>query len=169
MHMRQGSTRTRVQARAFWDKKVAPVVDEEPKSKTTSNKAKTTSNKPKTTSNKPATTTERKKESAMSQALNAFDFSEARSQKDADLLYEAKYGDRSPDGKMSREQYEALRRKVGGTAKSFFKEYVEDESLKYIKTYTKPGSGSSVPYLPFLVGVVLAMLATTAVVVSRTL
>ena len=29
-----------------------------------------------------------------------------RSQKDADLLYEAKYGKRGEDGKMTREQYQ---------------------------------------------------------------
>ena len=38
---------------------------------------------------------------------------------DADLLYEAKYGVRAADGKMTREQYAALRRKVGGTAKDY--------------------------------------------------
>ena len=45
------------------------------------------------------------------------DFSAPRSKRDADLLYEAKYGTRGEDGKMSREQYGALRRKIGGTAK----------------------------------------------------
>jgi len=40
-----------------------------------------------------------------------------RSKSDAELLYEAKYGKRGADGKMSREQYAALRRRVGGTAK----------------------------------------------------
>lgn len=34
---------------------------------------------------------------------------------DAELLYEAKYGKRGVDGKMTREQYQALRRRVGGT------------------------------------------------------
>lgn len=58
--------------------------------------------------------------------LDAFDFSATRSKKDAELLWQAKY-ERSPDGKMSREQYAALRRKVGGTAKDFFKSFVEDE------------------------------------------
>lgn len=39
--------------------------------------------------------------------------------------------------------------------------------VKNIKTYYKPDdAGGSVPYLPFLVGVVVALLLTTAVVVS---
>lgn len=32
----------------------------------------------------------------MSQTLNAFDFAAVRSKKDAELLYEAKYGERGP-------------------------------------------------------------------------
>jgi hypothetical protein len=42
---------------------------------------------------------------------------QVRSKSDAELLYEAKYGRRDASGKMSREQYAALRRRVGGTAK----------------------------------------------------
>lgn len=108
--------------------------------------------------------------------------------------------------KMSREQYGALRRKIGGaclptptlgasaththpspfsvtarprtptrrpppptsgTYKDFMKEYVEEERVE--ATWYKPNaSGGTVPYLPLLVGVVLAMLATTVVVVSQT-
>lgn len=45
---------------------------------------------------------------------------------------------------------------------------VEEEQVKNIKTYYKPGEAAAVPYLPFLVGVVLAMLAATAVVVQQT-
>ncbi len=102
----------------------------------------------------------------MSQTLNAFDFAQTRSKKDADLLWEAKvcasvscaiawvlrqcvvlhhlcdafygvafwghpylpsldvalmqYGKRGEDGKMTPEQYAALRRKVGGTAKDYW-------------------------------------------------
>jgi hypothetical protein len=37
-----------------------------------------------------------------------------------------------------------------------------------IKPYSKPGSAAAVPYLPFLVGVVVAMLAATVVVVEKT-
>lgn len=45
--------------------------------------------------------------------MGAMDFAEVRSQSDAELLYDAKYG-KLKDGKMSREQYNALRRKVSG-------------------------------------------------------
>lgn len=42
-------------------------------------------------------------------------------------------------------------------------------AVKTVKTYYKPDdAGGSVPYLPFLVGVVVAMLATTVVVVLQT-
>lgn len=61
---------------------------------------------------------------------------------------------------MTPEQYDALRRKVGGTAKGFFKEWVEEDRV----APTAFSSGSAqVPFLPLLVGVVVAMLATTAV------
>ena len=36
--------------------------------------------------------------------LSAFDFAATRSKKDAELLWDAKYGKRSADGKMSPEQ-----------------------------------------------------------------
>ena len=49
---------------------------------------------------------------------------------DADLLYEAKYGQRGEDGKMSKEQYQALRRKIGGTAKDYWKDWVEEERVE---------------------------------------
>lgn len=107
--------------------------------------------------------------SFLSQTISAFDFAETRSNADAELLYEAKYGKRGEDGKMTREQYQALRRKIGGTARDYWKDWVEEEQVKNIKTYYKPGEAASVPYLPFLVGVVLAMLAATVVVVQQTL
>lgn len=46
------------------------------------------------------------RQGAISQALNALDFTSTRSQKDADLLYEAKYGKRGEDGKMTPQQYQ---------------------------------------------------------------
>jgi len=46
-----------------------------------------------------------------------------RSKSDAALLYEAKYGKRDESGKMTPEQYAALRRKVGGTAKDYWKDW----------------------------------------------
>eukprot|EP00877_Chromochloris_zofingiensis_P009006 jgi/Chrzof1/4359/Cz14g10080.t1 len=116
-------------------------------------------------STKPNKTTEG---SFISQTLNAVDFAQVRSKKDAELLYEAKYGKRGEDGKMSREQYSALRRKIGGTARDYWKDWVEEEQVKNIKTYYKPGESAAVPYLPFLVGVVVAMLGVTVLVVLQT-
>lgn len=130
-------------------------------------KPKTT--KQTTTKGKSSTPKELPKESFMSQTLNAFDFAAVRSKRDAELLYEAKYGERGPDGKMTREQYQALRRKIGGTARDYWKDWIEEEQVKNIKTYYKPQDKvAAVPYLPFLVGVVVAMLAATVVVVQQT-
>jgi hypothetical protein len=68
------------------------------------------------------------------------------------------------------DRYQALRRKVGGTAKDYWKDWVEEEQVKNIKTYYKEGADSAgtVPYLPLLVGIVVAMLATTVAVVAKT-
>lgn len=38
--------------------------------------------------------------------LEAFDFSKTRSKEDAKLLYDARYGKRGEDGRMSKEQYQ---------------------------------------------------------------
>ncbi|XP_010554706.1 PREDICTED: uncharacterized protein LOC104824356 [Tarenaya hassleriana] len=71
---------------------------------------------------------ERKKKgkatSLFSSVTEALDFSQVRSEKDAELLYEAREATQS-GGRMNREQYGALRRKIGGTYKDFFKSYVE--------------------------------------------
>lgn len=40
--------------------------------------------------------------------------------------------------------YRALRRKVGGTARDFWKGYIEEEQVKNIKTYYKPGESAQV-------------------------
>ena len=45
---------------------------------------------------------------------------------------------------------------------------IEEEQVKNIKTYYKPGEAAAVPYLPFLVSVVVGMLAATVVVVAKT-
>lgn len=101
--------------------------------------------------------------------LSAFDFAQTRSKRDAELLWDAKYGERGADGKMSREQYAALRRKIGGTAKDYWKDWVEEEQVKNIKAYYKPEEAAgTVPFLPFLVAVVVAMLGATAAVVAQT-
>jgi len=99
-----------------------------------------------------------------SQAIQALDLSEARSKSDADLLYEAKYG-KLEGGRMSPEQYAALRRKVGGTAKTFFKEWVEEDVVAPSGFAT---SAPQVPFLPLLVGVVVALLGATVFVVEKT-
>lgn len=99
-----------------------------------------------------------------SQTVSALDFQEKTNKSDAELLYEAKYGTLE-NGKMTREQYQALRRRVGGTAKGFFKEWVEEDVTP---AYMKESSGTQVPFLPLLVGVVVALVGVTVVVVEKT-
>jgi hypothetical protein len=100
--------------------------------------------------------------------LSAFDFSTARSQSDAELLYDARYG-KLENGKMSKEQYAALRRKIGGTSKDFFKGWVEVKGEYTDKGYVaKEEESTNVPALPFLVGVVLALFGTVGYVVAQT-
>ncbi|KAL5569626.1 hypothetical protein UlMin_026201 [Ulmus minor] len=64
------------------------------------------------------------KQSLFGSVTEALDFSQVRSEEDAELLYEARQATKS-GGKMTKEQYGALRRKIGGTYKDFFKSYVE--------------------------------------------
>ncbi|KAG0466339.1 hypothetical protein HPP92_017919 [Vanilla planifolia] len=64
------------------------------------------------------------KQSLFSRITEALDFSQTRSTRDAQLIEEAKEATKS-GGKMNREQYGALRRKIGGTYKDFFKTYVD--------------------------------------------
>ncbi|WCJ20063.1 hypothetical protein M5689_002324 [Euphorbia peplus] len=64
------------------------------------------------------------KQSFFSSVTEALDFSQVRSEKDAELLEEARENTTS-GSRMTREQYAALRRKIGGTYKDFFKSYVE--------------------------------------------
>ncbi|KAK6786584.1 hypothetical protein RDI58_015109 [Solanum bulbocastanum] len=66
----------------------------------------------------------KRKQSLFSSVTEALDFSQVRSSKDAELLDEAREKTQSGE-RMSREQYGALRRKIGGTYKDFFKSYVE--------------------------------------------
>ncbi|GLC37362.1 hypothetical protein PLESTB_001595400 [Pleodorina starrii] len=141
----------------FKKKSSTVVVEEKPSTTKGAKKAPVVEDKPKP------------KQGALSQALNALDFTSTRSQRDADLLYEAKYGNRGDDGKMTPEQYQALRRKVIGTARDYWKDWVEEEQVKTVKTYYKPDdAGGNVPYLGVLVGIVVAMLATTVLVVIQT-
>ncbi|KAF8716862.1 hypothetical protein HU200_025961 [Digitaria exilis] len=64
------------------------------------------------------------KQSLFGSITEALDFSQVRSEKDAELLYEAREKTKG-GGRMTREQYGALRRKIGGTYQDFFKSYVE--------------------------------------------
>ncbi|CAJ1974556.1 unnamed protein product [Sphenostylis stenocarpa] len=66
----------------------------------------------------------KQKQSLFSSVTEALDFSQVRSAEDAQLIEEAREATRSGK-RMSREQYGALRRKIGGTYKDFFKSYVE--------------------------------------------
>lgn len=120
--------------------------------------------KAKTTKAEVAESPKKKGPGFLSQTISALDFSETRSKRDADLLYEAKYG-KLEGGKMSREQYAALRRKVGGTAQDYFKEWVEEDVTP---AYMKQNSGTAVPLLPVLIGVVFALVGVTIVVVEKT-
>ncbi|TKY73937.1 hypothetical protein E2542_SST02696 [Spatholobus suberectus] len=66
----------------------------------------------------------KKNQSLFSSVTEALDFSQVRSAEDAGLIEDAREATRSGE-RMSREQYKALRRKIGGTYKDFFKSYVE--------------------------------------------
>lgn len=89
---------------------------------------------------------EPEKESLFTSITNALDFTAVRSEEDRQLIEDARQATKM-GGKMSREQYAALRRKVGGTAKSYFKEFIDvdgdyvesgwvDKSCKYCKKDT---------------------------------
>ncbi|KAF5738418.1 hypothetical protein HS088_TW13G01317 [Tripterygium wilfordii] len=66
----------------------------------------------------------KEKQSLLSSITEALDFSQVRSEKDAELLEEAREATKTGE-RMTREQYGALRRKIGGTYKDFFKSYVD--------------------------------------------
>eukprot|EP00889_Picochlorum_renovo_P002760 jgi/Picre1/29790/NNA_005172.t1 len=107
-----------------------------------------------------------KRRGPLGSIVGAFDFSEVRSKSDAELLYDARYG-KLEDGKMSRAQYQALRRKIGGTAKDYWKDWVDVKGEYTDKGYVSDDTNQVVG-LPFLVAVVLAVLGTAGYVVSQT-
>ncbi|KAL6977548.1 hypothetical protein U1Q18_026346 [Sarracenia purpurea var. burkii] len=67
------------------------------------------------------------KQSLFGIVTDALDFSQVRSAEDAQLLEEAREATKSGE-RMSKEQYGALRRKIGGTYKDFFKSYVDGDA-----------------------------------------
>lgn len=87
------------------------------------------------------------KKSLFTSLTDALDSAAVRSEKDAELLQDARQATKSGD-RMSCEQYAALRRKIGGTYKDFFKDSVEvdgayvdegwvDKTCRYCKKDTK--------------------------------
>lgn len=75
--------------------------------------------------------------------MNALDFSEVRSKRDADLLAGAKTTI-ARNGKMSPEEYAALRRKIGGTARDYWKDWVEVDVVeaRSVKTTSNSANGA---------------------------
>jgi len=152
---------------SFSKKAAAPVPPApSPKKSLFSFGSKKTATIPSSSSSVSAKKADRKKTSGFSSIISALDFVETASKSDAELLYEAKYGELK-DGKMSKEQYAALRRRVGGSAKGFFKTWVEVKGEYTDKGYVSEES-TNVPALPFLVGVTLALLGATVYIVSQT-
>lgn len=99
--------------------------------------------------------------------LEALDFAATRSESDAILI--AKARGMKKGEKMSREAYMALRRKVGGTSKDFFKTSVELKGAYVDKGYVaKDGAVSVPPGIAFLGLTLIGMIAATAAVVSHT-
>ncbi|XP_076946100.1 uncharacterized protein LOC143617419 [Bidens hawaiensis] len=68
--------------------------------------------------------TKKRKQNLFESVTEALDFAQVRSAEDAQLIEDARSATQSGE-RMSREQYGALRRKIGGTYKDFFKSYVE--------------------------------------------
>ncbi|KAL8218071.1 hypothetical protein R6Q57_021444 [Mikania cordata] len=67
---------------------------------------------------------QKRKQNLFESVTEALDFAQVRSAEDAQLLEDARSATKSGE-RMSKEQYGALRRKIGGTYKDFFKSYVE--------------------------------------------
>lgn len=105
-----------------------------------------------------------KKPNFFSQARDALDFSEVRSKNDAELLYQARYGKQD---KMTPEQYKALRRKIGGTAKDYWKSWVDVKGEYADKGYVSTEE-TNVVALPFLIAVVVALFGAAGYVVVQT-
>lgn len=107
-----------------------------------------------------------KKQGFLSQFTDAIDFAQVRSNDDRDLIdgAKSKLGAKRQKGqpreKMSREQYQALRRKVGGTARDYWKDFVEADEVE-----ARRSSGVSLPTgFPFLLAIVAGVIVATVVV-----
>mmetsp|Transcript_2515 Transcript_2515/g.6464 ORF Transcript_2515/g.6464 Transcript_2515/m.6464 type:complete len:148 (-) Transcript_2515:538-981(-) len=115
----------------------------------------------------PKETAEKKFESkGMTQVVDALDFARPTA-RDAETLYKAKTNWKKGESKLSPEEYAALARKIRGSYKDYFKDYVVEERVE--ATWTKEGSSAgTVPFLGVLVGIVFLMLVATVVVVGQT-
>lgn len=170
------SQRASVPVTAIFKTKTKTVVEEEPAPKKTGLFSFGSKSSASSTASKSAKKTTKskvdkaalyeKKRGSLNRIVGSFDFAEVRSKSDAELLYEAKYGELR-GGKMSREQYQALRRKIGGTAKDYWKDWVEVKGEYTDKGYVAKDNATNVPALGFLVFVVVALLGTTAAVVTQ--
>jgi hypothetical protein len=68
---------------------------------------------------------------------------------------------------MSPEQYAALKRKIGGTARDYFKDWVDVDG-EYADSGYVSAEGANVAGLPVLIAIVVAVLAATVYVVTAT-
>lgn len=96
----------------------------------------------------------------------------SQSRKDAQLLQDAKgmFGKGNKKGqKLSPEQEAALRRRIRGTSRDFFKDWIDVEGDFVEQGYVSgKGGAASVPALPFLLAVVVAVLGAAGYVVIQT-
>jgi len=65
-------------------------------------------------------------------------------------------------------RYAALRRKIGGTSKDFFKDWVDVKGDYVERGYVGESNAlkGGVPGLPFLIAVVLALIGTTGYIAT---
>jgi hypothetical protein len=88
-----------------------------------------------------------------------------RQKADSRLLYDA--ANKKKGDKLNEEEYSALKRKIGGTARDFFKDWVDVDGDYVDQGFVGANQKTSVPALPFLIAVVLAVLGTAGWVVSQ--
>ena len=106
------------------------------------------------------------KKSFLTSVTDALDFSEARSKSDAWLLYEART-EELKGGRLSKEQAAALKRKIIGTKKDYWKDWVDVQGKYTEKGYVS--SESSTVYGAPLIGLtLLGVFSTLGFVISQT-